>query len=88
MSKDVSIKALAESMKDVTGAELINFCQEAVMFSLRDNIHQICVTKEHFDKAHELFTGSFINQTKHTVKPKEDTFSFSFSWNANVNKTE
>jgi transitional endoplasmic reticulum ATPase len=51
ISKDVSLKNLAEKTDGFSGADIEGMCREAAMLSLRQDVKSKIVKKEHFEKA-------------------------------------
>ena len=51
LSKDVSLKELAEKTEGFSGADAEGLCRESAMLALRENIKTKEVKKKHFEKA-------------------------------------
>ena len=58
LSKEISLKELADKCEGFSGADIEGVCREAAMLSLRENIKAKKVTNENFEKALKGFRPS------------------------------
>lgn len=53
VGEDVDVEELAEGLKGFSGAEIVNVCDEAIHYAMRESFEVECVGRRHFDMALE-----------------------------------
>ena len=76
LSDEIDIEELSDKLEDKTGAEIKNYCQEAVLICLREDINQQVVSKSHFNEALK-----YIEQKPKQKDIQQQPLTFNFSWN-------
>jgi len=73
ISPDVDIVALAERLDGFSGAEIVNICDEAIHYAMRENFDIDAVGFPHFDRA----VGKAVPQITQAMRWKYEQWSVS-----------
>jgi len=74
LTKDVSIKELAEKSDGYVGADIEALCREAAILALRESLDSDKVSKVHFEKALEKVKPSVTKEIQDAYAALQDTF--------------
>ncbi len=74
LTKDVSLKLLAEKTQGCSGADIEAICKEAGMLALREKIDAKEVKKKHFDSAMKKIGASITEETIKRYKDIETNY--------------
>ena len=74
LTKDVSLKELAEKTEGFVGADLENLVREAAMIALRENLNAQQVKKSHFETAMEKVKPSVTKSDMEKYNKIEETY--------------